>query len=337
MFSSAEHPWIADSCSSNEDAQLLHLPDDILFLVFHHIDWLGDAVCLALSDGKLFEIGLYRLDQLYKRWYARWAGQRVLLLGELTEIDDFPEHLKTTMEQEVKRMKKSRKKSNDGSENNGDNDNDSTTSAEEDVEEGASDDEDDGDNTSGSSGDEDTSGSSDEDDEGDGRSRNSVFSLVCRRYAASTKWFEPKLVLELMDILVPWSKTMDRSHYAAFRSLLVPRYPNPDELILCNLSKGEFVRAAAIPDGSSDDAPPPFYWRRRVTLNQALLSQICWSTQPTMLRYSSGNDPLFRGKWAGDRFEVVTMDTIRSYIHWRDVSEEVVALLAETLRAKRPR
>lgn len=90
--------------------------------------------------------------------------------------------------------------------------------------------------------------------------------------------------------------------------------------VLCNESKGEYVRE----DGLTDTG---------ATLAHALLARIAWSTAHSVTVNCSeeARQEVGRGPWAGDRFCVVTMDTLptlgRGVGPWRDVTEAVDRLL----------
>lgn len=97
--------------------------------------------------------------------------------------------------------------------------------------------------------------------------------------------------------------------------------------VLRNLTKLEYVRADAIAVQAThlrgpfiDDYSYPPY----PDLGAVILSRISWSfSNSTAMRYE-GN--ITRGVWAGDRFDIRTIDSIETACngeHWKDVSEEV--------------
>ncbi|KAH9892844.1 hypothetical protein C8Q73DRAFT_75141 [Cubamyces lactineus] len=115
----------------------------------------------------------------------------------------------------------------------------------------------------------------------------------------------------------------------AFLSLHEQPRPIPD--VLCNISKGEYVRRAALPDITFDHGG-------NVTLAHALIVQVLWSSDPTCNfdipeKYV---ERIMRGPWAGDRFCVTArknMPQLASGIgEWRDVSDEVVKFLSIFVR-----
>lgn len=109
----------------------------------------------------------------------------------------------------------------------------------------------------------------------------------------------------------------------AFKALLRPGLPAQKDRVLCNLSKGLYVREDAI----------PLFERDQFHICQALLSRIIWSSGGTDLSYKDAKDPIHRGKWAGDKFEVTTRDRLRRGIKWRDGSETIVARIGAISRA----
>lgn len=82
------------------------------------------------------------------------------------------------------------------------------------------------------------------------------------------------------------------------------------QLILRNLTKKQYVR-----DNSTSTA-----------LGTVLLARICWSSDPSCAMAYDAHD-LTRGVWAGDRFDITTLDRLeedeRSPGLWTDVSKEV--------------
>ncbi|RPD66500.1 hypothetical protein L226DRAFT_530591 [Lentinus tigrinus ALCF2SS1-7] len=94
--------------------------------------------------------------------------------------------------------------------------------------------------------------------------------------------------------------------------------------VLCNLSKQEYVCAELGNDS------------RHITLWQMLLACICWTSSASLTGEMGGdNEQLYRGRWAGDRFAIRTMDLTNmiswsagdSDGAWKDVSYEVIHLV----------
>lgn len=80
------------------------------------------------------------------------------------------------------------------------------------------------------------------------------------------------------------------------------------QLILRNLTKKQYVR-----DNSTSTA-----------LGTVLLARICWSSDPSCSMAYDGHE-LTRGVWAGDRFDITTLDQLEVGTTgvWTDVSKEV--------------
>ncbi|TBU45172.1 hypothetical protein BD309DRAFT_989711 [Dichomitus squalens] len=107
-----------------------------------------------------------------------------------------------------------------------------------------------------------------------------------------------------------------------------PIYPGGPN-ILCNLSKSEFVR--------EDTLVELIRGWHRVTLAHALLSRICWSTEPSisMVCKAKYRDILVQGPWAGDRFRIVSADSMpapKVGTEWKDVTKDVNRLLRHLWR-----
>ena len=109
-----------------------------------------------------------------------------------------------------------------------------------------------------------------------------------------------------------------------------PTYPSGVR-VLCNLSKGEYVRA--------DGLTMPTH----ANLAHALLARICWSSsrEVGMVCADDYRPQLTAGTWAGDRFCVTSLDALpelgvdltdgegeKRELGWRDVTLEVGEVLA---------
>lgn len=111
--------------------------------------------------------------------------------------------------------------------------------------------------------------------------------------------------------------------------LFSPTKPSPE--VLCNISKGEYVRRAALPDIALD-------LEDDVSLAHALIVQVFWSSDPScdFDIPEEHHERILRGPWAGDRFCVTTRKNMPQLApgvgRWRDVSDEVVGFLRLFLR-----
>lgn len=91
--------------------------------------------------------------------------------------------------------------------------------------------------------------------------------------------------------------------------------------VLCNLTKREYVRQETV------DAHKKAHGKA-AGFAGFLLSRICWSSDPSVSM--SYNGDIHRGVWAGDRFEITTIDLLREgEKEWKDVSHEMGKEMAE--------
>lgn len=112
--------------------------------------------------------------------------------------------------------------------------------------------------------------------------------------------------------------------------------PSADARVLCNLSKGEYVRESTLRN-KVDDEKSQYYIAQCVGLQHILAAYICWSSNYScsMALSKQTRDELTRGRWAGDRFEVVHKDRMRPDVDWKDVSDEAVERLARIWKEDR--
>ncbi len=97
-------------------------------------------------------------------------------------------------------------------------------------------------------------------------------------------------------------------------------YKIPTSWVLRNLSEHTYVRAEAVAlDPDFIDGP----WIKYFGFGHIVLSYIHWSADAS--RSSSCSADIVNGDWAGNRFDIVSIDTLRtSGEQWEDVSEEIV-------------
>ncbi|OBZ68049.1 hypothetical protein A0H81_11852 [Grifola frondosa] len=99
-------------------------------------------------------------------------------------------------------------------------------------------------------------------------------------------------------------------------------YPQDSQWVLCNLTKGQYITGEAIEDLFGE---PPSLGPEHFTtfgFGHVLLAHICWSSDPTtgINCYRA----LSYGDWAGDEFEITTMQEMKSCEGeepWEDVSD----------------
>lgn len=84
------------------------------------------------------------------------------------------------------------------------------------------------------------------------------------------------------------------------------------EWVLCNLTKREFIRESTV---WAHGAEKP------IGFGEFLLARICWSSDPSCAMSYKGH--IHRGVWAGDRFEITTMDRMKTGEgEWKDVGDQ---------------
>ena len=104
------------------------------------------------------------------------------------------------------------------------------------------------------------------------------------------------------------------------------------DLVLCNLSKGEYVRNDTVMDFATKVQAASVYGVE-VDLGLVLFSRICWSTDDSCAMSESISSRLAAGTWAGGRFEIVPLGKMNSEIEWKDVTEEALAWVREVYEA----
>ena len=106
-----------------------------------------------------------------------------------------------------------------------------------------------------------------------------------------------------------------------FEELYGLHYPPRDDWVVCNLTRGLYVRASSVAALSKQPAiTSPFMPQCEKDLGHALLSQICWTSDP------SGCVASPNGAWAGNRFCITTLDRMPAAPdgkEWNDVSAKM--------------
>ncbi|EKM50175.1 uncharacterized protein PHACADRAFT_178792 [Phanerochaete carnosa HHB-10118-sp] len=105
------------------------------------------------------------------------------------------------------------------------------------------------------------------------------------------------------------------------------------DLMLCNLSKGEYVRNDACMELNKIDGDDKT--ETEVDLGLNLFSCSCRSTDNSCSMAQSISDRLVTGPWAGDRFEIVPKERMERNTEWKDITEEAIALLREIYESER--
>ncbi|KAG8982926.1 hypothetical protein FRB94_014690 [Tulasnella sp. JGI-2019a] len=97
---------------------------------------------------------------------------------------------------------------------------------------------------------------------------------------------------------------------AQYRAIVYTADKGVKDAVLCNLSKREYLRHEAVKAHG------------HAGFGNFLLSRICWSSDGSVSMCYEGD--IHRGVWAGDRFEIVSIDALEGGANsWKDVSDEM--------------
>ena len=117
-----------------------------------------------------------------------------------------------------------------------------------------------------------------------------------------------------------------RKRFSDFCNTEQHRIDNED-CVLCNLSTGEYINICAV-EALNERLPIETATRgyRDVTVNQVILSKICWSSDYSC-NMAVEEGLLNRGPWTGDRLEITTRDRMKEGLSWKDVTVESLELV----------
>lgn len=93
--------------------------------------------------------------------------------------------------------------------------------------------------------------------------------------------------------------------------------------VLCNITRGKYVLGSAVQKK---------YKRGWPTLGHLLLGHICWSDEGDP-HFKNARCEVTEGPWAGDQFEVTTLDKLRPDIKWEDATKSALARLIDLWEA----
>ncbi|KAI0333611.1 hypothetical protein GY45DRAFT_1297118 [Cubamyces sp. BRFM 1775] len=158
---------------------------------------------------------------------------------------------------------------------------------------------------------------------------------------AASSWQQvrdPPSLIRISDLVCRRSpiSCLSTADFRFFRALSTPHYPDNALWVICNISKREYLRYDAVPRLRNklhpDDAK-----LREINLCRLVLACICWSPNTdTGVRSAGGgaavNAQLVRGRWAGDRLEMTTLEKMapcEEGARWKDVTEDLLRLLRE--------
>lgn len=113
-------------------------------------------------------------------------------------------------------------------------------------------------------------------------------------------------------------RTLIRDDLTGYR--LSDLYPEDQPWILRNLTTQEYVRSEAIAIKPENIHGPNI---DVLGFGEVVWSRVCWSTHPSM----DSTDNIYRGLWAGHRFDITTLDRHKQdtseRTEWKDISEEI--------------
>ncbi|KAI1795026.1 hypothetical protein LXA43DRAFT_970718 [Ganoderma leucocontextum] len=287
--------WLAEGSVSLQPGPLSHIPVELLDLFFDELHGLHEVIHLSITCKSLLAVGKRHILRATRAHYAPWVGSRLISLDDGTQhLDELPQHLLTDAERKEIETADFPK-----------------YALGEEVEKSLSN-----------------------------------FSSHYYKRVFHKEWKQPRIndASTVEQQLRRWrvpsgggdreSSTgrdvyMLRTLYGDGRRATYP----PGVRVLCNLSKGEYVRA--------DGLTVPTH----ANLAHALLARICWSSsrEVGMVCADDYRPQLTAGTWAGDRFCVTSLDVLPELEtetdlldpdrdgekrEWRDVTREVSEVLA---------
>ncbi|EIW75285.1 hypothetical protein CONPUDRAFT_169657 [Coniophora puteana RWD-64-598 SS2] len=128
--------------------------------------------------------------------------------------------------------------------------------------------------------------------------------------------------------ILSWRRLVGDAPLAAIEIM----FASVKSTVLRNLSKKLYVRVDAINALNEELPQREWFWcDKSYTLGDALVSRICWSTDPSC-SMSAHCDDITRGPWAGDAFDITSMEDFQkeeNFYQWADAAEEVCEALRQ--------
>ncbi|TCD67777.1 hypothetical protein EIP91_011963 [Steccherinum ochraceum] len=293
---------------------LLHqLPPEIITMILLAIENVVALACISLTNTALFLEGYPLLMDIAQEAYS-WAGDRLICVGSGCNIDDIPQGVFNATEIQQMTLKAP------------------TTMQDDDTADDAA---------------------------GDNKYSHLYEALEDTKAGIGPPdWISIlpspfELPVESLQVVDPKVRSMlaglpssDRFLYGDLRDAMT--YGNTGNArqfllaneerpwVLCNLTTGEYVRASAIanllePAVLQDDKQRYRYiygpnFAERLNVSMGAVARFCWSSDPSFSVAEAYKGDIHRGVWAGHRFEIISLDSIRPLGNgreWKDVSEEV--------------
>ncbi|KAK4153722.1 hypothetical protein C8A00DRAFT_43418 [Chaetomidium leptoderma] len=270
-----------------------NLPPELHRLVFDHIEFIEDAVCLGLASRYFWTFAREYLDAYYMSFLGRWAGESIVCVGEDVKPGDYPPGLFSAEELDALQKTRADLWMPDDDHLEYVKCNESFTlfhfaspsvSVLEEV--------------------------------GDVSAEAWRMYCHCRDRA---KHGDPALEAKLGGPALEAT----RSEIIATASTYTPQ---DQPWILRNLTTKEFVRSEAIAIKAEYVRGPNI---AVLGFGEVVLSRICWSTSPSIGMTDTTN--ISRGVWAGHCFDITTLarhEDDTGGAEWSDVSDEVAREIA---------
>ncbi|KAI1745807.1 hypothetical protein F4680DRAFT_455811 [Xylaria scruposa] len=81
-----------------------NLPTDIHHIVFDHMEFIDDVVCLGLANEYFWTLALRHLDDYYMSFLGTWSGNSIVCVGDDVKPDDCPAGLFSAEELDTVRL-----------------------------------------------------------------------------------------------------------------------------------------------------------------------------------------------------------------------------------------
>lgn len=267
---------ITTSQTSVSRSKLLHLPTELVEMIFDEINDWAEAIFLCLAHEWLGAIGERRVYEIVLESLAPWAGKRIACVSKYTRDDDWPPQLRPYLDAWGQQLE----------------------------------------------------------DSGGRNETREFYTFVEKRYRRlhGVPWLYGLMQRRFKGSnLTVYDMRKCKRLSEGVDKLEKSNRVGPSR-VLCNLSKGEFVRESAVEDlrslvltGEKERL------LSSIDLGQVLLSMICWASSD-WCAMSVDCKRLSRGPWAGDQFELIELDKLREGMTWRDVTEEVLVWVEELWR-----
>ncbi|GJE90304.1 hypothetical protein PsYK624_064330 [Phanerochaete sordida] len=281
------------------ESRLLRLPNELIGAVFDHLEYLKDCICLCAAHRALGMVGKARICALMvPNTRGPWAGQRLICVGDYA--DEYPASIQDDIFAQLRAYKAQR------------------TPEVPTVDLGPPM------SSTGSNADSDVA----PDEEAKREERlPGLYECVSYTYCHRNP---PSYFCTYIDY---YSWRLKKRHGDLHRVSEICRAIEgirtaintvSDDLVLCNLTKGEYVRNDAVQQLNAW-ANEHVQWPVDISLGTVVLTRISWSTDSSCAMHEDVAERLAQGDWAGDRFEIVPIGKLNPDVEWKDATDEAVA------------